>query len=151
MGAGQAQNGYPMSNRTDSTGLPVDTSPAAPIYSGYQASHIRVFFGNAAYLNLPNGIPAIKVPYSQPDVPVATTLYQSYYTSGPLPPYAPVEGTAVSEAAGGDGHVSVYVEGGGGNPPALYEMWQGVYLGAKGWTDSSNAMWSDVTSNALTP
>ena len=134
-----------------STSLPVDTSPAAPIYSGYQASHIRVFFGNAAYLNLPNGIPAIKVPYSQPDVPVATTLYQSYYTSGPLPPYAPVEGTAVSEAAGGDGHVSVYVEGGGGNPPALYEMWQGVYLGTKGWTDSSNAMWSDVTSNALTP
>jgi len=45
----------------------------------------------------------------------------------------------------------VYVEGGAGNPPALYEMWQGVYLGAKGWTDSSNAMWSDVTSNALTP
>jgi len=133
-----------------STGLPVDTSPAAPIYSGYQSSHIKVFFGNADYLNMPNGIPAIQVPYNQPDVPVATTQYQSYYTSGPIPPYAPVEGTSVSEAAGGDGHVLVYVEGGGGNPPALYEMWQGVFLGAKGWTDSSNAMWSDVSSNALT-
>ncbi len=134
-----------------STGLPVDTSPAAPIYSDYLSSNIRVFFGNADYLNLPNGIPAIAVPGDQPDVPVATTQYQSYFTAGPIPPYAPVEGTSVSVAGGGDGHVLVYVEGAGGTPPALYEMWQGIYLGAKGWTDSSNATWSDVTSNALTP
>ena len=51
-----------------STALPVDTSPAAPIYSGYQASHIRVFFGNAAYLNLPNGIPASRAIYSTEQV-----------------------------------------------------------------------------------
>jgi len=134
------------------TGLPVDSSPAAPIYSGYQSSSLRVFFGNAAYSNLPNGIPAIEVPYNQPAVPVKTTQYQSYYTSGPVPPYAPIEGTLVSEAAGGDGHVLVYVEGGGSTQPALYEMWQGspVNNGAS-WTDSSNALWTNVSTNALTP
>jgi hypothetical protein len=46
--------------------------------------------------------------------------------------------------------VLVYLEAGGGNEPALYEMWQGIYEGGP-WTDSSNALWSDVTSNALTP
>ena len=132
-------------------GLPVDTSPAAAIYSGYQSSTIKPFFGGAAYLNLPNGIPAVEVPSAQPFVPVKTTVYQSYFTSGPIPSYAPVEGTSISEATGGDGHVLVYLEAGGGKPPALYEMWQGQYLGASGWTDSSNALWSDVTSNALTP
>ena len=30
------------------TGLPVDTSPAAPIYSGYLSSTIKPFFGGAA-------------------------------------------------------------------------------------------------------
>ena len=47
-------------------------------------------------------------------------------------------------------HVLVYVEAGGGNKPALYEMWQGIYEDGP-WTDSSNALWLDVTSNALTP
>ena len=44
----------------------------------------------------------------------------------------------------------VYLEAGGGNKPALYEMWQGVYQNGP-WTDSSNALWPDVNSNALTP
>ena len=39
---------------------------------------------------------------------------------------------------------------GGGNNPALYEMWQGIYEGGP-WTDSSNALWPDVASNNLTP
>jgi hypothetical protein len=57
-----------------------------------------------------------------------------------------VEGTSNST---GDRHVLVYLEAGGGNKPALYEMWQGIYEGGP-WTDSSNALWPDVTSNALT-
>jgi len=126
------------------TSLPVDTSPAAPMCC---SGNIRVFFGAVAYPDQ-SGIPAIEVPYDQADVNVATTMYQSYYTSGPIPPYAPVEGTS---ASGGDCHVSVYRDAGGGNPPALYEMWQGEYLGASGWTDSSNALWTDVTTNALAP
>src|SRR5208282_1382735 len=75
------------------TGLPVDTSPAAAIYSGYLAETIKPFFGGG-YANFPNGIPAIQVPYNQPNVTVTTTVYQSYFTSGPIPAYAPVEGTS---------------------------------------------------------
>lgn len=129
------------------TGLPVDTSPAAPIYSAYLTATVKPFFGGDSYATFPNGIPAIEVPYNQPDVEVTTTLYQSYFTSGPIPSYAPVEGT---DRSTGDRHVLVYLEAGGGNNPALYEMWQGIYEDGP-WTDSSNALWPNVNSNALTP
>jgi hypothetical protein len=129
-----------------STGLPVDTSPAAPMYSGYLSATVKPFFGNNSNAPFPNGIPAIQVPYNQPDVSVSTTVYQSYFSSGPIPAYAPVEGTSYST---GDRHVLVYLEAGGGNNPALYEMWQGIYEGGP-WTDSSNALWPDVSSNNLT-
>ena len=129
------------------TGLPVDTSPAAPIYSGYLSATVKPFFGNNSNAPFPNGIPAIQVPYNQPDVSVTTTVYQSYFSSGPIPAYAPVEGTSYST---GDRHVLVYLEAGGGNNPALYEMWQGIYEGGP-WTDSSNALWPDASSNNLTP
>jgi hypothetical protein len=128
------------------TNLPVDTSPAAPMYSGYLSETIRPFFGNNSNAPFPNGIPAIEVRYNQPNVSVTTTVYQSYFTSGPIPAYAPVEGTVNST---GDRHVLVYLEAGGGNNPALYEMWQGIYQGGP-WTDSSNALWPNVSSNALT-
>ena len=84
---------------------------------------------------------------NQPDVAVSTTVYQSYFTSGPIPAYAPVEGTSNST---GDRHVLVYLEAGSGNNPALYEMWQGIYLDGP-WTDSSNAEWPNVATDALTP
>ncbi|HTP89273.1 MAG TPA: hypothetical protein VMJ34_20125 [Bryobacteraceae bacterium] len=128
------------------TGLPVDTSPAAPMYSGYLSATVKPFFGNTSGGPFPNGIPAFEVPYNQPDVAVTTTVYQSYFTSGPIPANAPVEGTSVTD---GDRHVLIYRAAGGGNLPALYEMWQGIYLGGP-WTDSSNALWPDVSSNALT-
>jgi len=130
-----------------STGLPVDASPAAPIYYGYQPATIKPFFGNETAQPFPNGIPAFFVPSGQADVGVTTTVYQSYFTDGPIPPNAPIEGTSHST---GDRHVLIYREAGSGLPPALYEMWQGIAQGS-GWTDSSNALWTDVTSNALTP
>ena len=128
------------------TSLPVDTSPAAPMYSAYLPATVKPFFGNNSAGPFPNGIPAIQVPYNQAEVAVSTTMYQSYFTSGPIPAYAPVEGTANST---GDRHVLVYLEAGGGNPPALYEMWQGIYENGP-WTDSSNALWPNVSTNALT-
>ena len=67
------------------TSLPVDTSPAAPMYSGYLPETVKPFFGNNSDAPFPNGIPAIEVPYNQADVSVSTTLYQSYFTSGPIP------------------------------------------------------------------
>ena len=129
------------------TSLPVDSSPAAPMYSGYLSATVKPFFGNNSNAPFPNGIPAIEVPSNQADVAVSTTLYQSYFTSGPIPANAPVEGTSNST---GDRHVLVYLEAGGGNNPALYEMWQGIYQGGP-WTDSSNALWPNVSSNNLTP
>jgi len=129
------------------TGLPVDSSPAAPMYSGYLPATVKPFFGNNSNAPFPNGIPAFEVPFNQADVAVATTVYQSYFTSGPIPPNAPVEGTSNST---GDRHVLIYLEAGGGNNPALYEMWQGIYENGP-WTDSSNALWPNVASNALTP
>src|SRR5580692_3474609 len=84
------------------TNLPVDTSPAAPMYSGYLPATVKPFFGNNSNAPFPNGIPAIEVPYNQADVSVSTTLYQSYFTSGPIPANAPVEGTSNSQ---GDRHV----------------------------------------------
>ena len=48
-------------------------------------------------------------------------------------------------------HVLVYLEAGGGNNPGLYEMWNAQPAGGGNWTDGSNALWSDTTSNALTP
>lgn len=129
------------------TSLPVDASPAAPMYSGYLSETVKPFFGNNSNAPFPNGIPAIEVPSNQANVSVATTLYQSYFTSGPIPANAAVEGTSNST---GDRHVLVYLEAGGGNNPALYEMWQGIYEGGP-WTDSSNAFWPNVSSNALTP
>ncbi len=129
------------------TGLPVDTSPAAPIYSGYLSATVKPFFGNNSNLPFPNGIPSFSVPYNQPDVSVTTTVYQSYFTSGPIPANAPVEGTSQST---GDRHVLIYRSSGPGTHPALYEMWQGIYLNP-GWTDSSNALWPNTNGNALTP
>ena len=129
------------------TGLPVDASPAAPMYFGYLSATVKPFFGAGGYPPFPNGIPAFSVPYNQPDVPVKTTVYQSYFTSGPIPSNAPVEGTRHST---GDRHVLIYRSSGAGKAPALYEMWQGIREG-KGWTDSSNALWPNVNGNALTP
>jgi len=128
------------------TGLPVDTSPAAPMYSGYLPETVKPFFGNNSGYPFPNGIPAFEVPWNQADVAVSTTVYQSYFTSGPIPAIAPVEGTSHSE---GDRHVLIYREAGGGQSPALYEMWQGIYEGGP-WTDSSNALWPNANANTLT-
>jgi hypothetical protein len=86
------------------------------------------------------------VPYNQPDVPVKTTVYQHYFSSGPIPANAPVEGTSQST---GDRHVLIYRSSGAGTNPALYEMWQGIYKNP-GWTDSSNALWPNTNSDKLT-
>ncbi len=61
------------------TGLPVDTSPAAPIYSGYLPETVKPFFGDTSNHPFPNGIPAFSVPSGQPDVAVKTTVYQSLF------------------------------------------------------------------------
>jgi hypothetical protein len=138
------------------TGLPVDTSPAAPIYSAYLPETIKPFFGNAS-AGSPNGIPAFEVPCSQAYVPVTTVPggYQHYFTSGPIPPNAPIEGTSNNSNATnyiGDGHVLIYQQGGCGNvTPGLREMFTSQLVAGGAWEDDSNALWPDVDTNALTP
>jgi len=156
-----------------STGLPVDTSPAAPIPNAYLNSPLKPGFGYAGNGQFPNGIPAIEVPYNQPLVNVITfrPAFQCYFgvlynlnpckasgsagpTRVPIPPYAPQEGTANQVGPPGsyigDGHVIVYLEAGGGHKPALYEMnWAPLVTGT--WEDVGNALWPDVTSNYMTP
>ena len=131
--------------------LPVDTSPAAPLYPGYLGAKVRAFFGNAPVGPTPNGIPFIRVPYDQAFVPVTTTQYQHYFTQGPFPSYAPVEST--SNSGGMDRHVLVLQTAGGGNPCKLWEMWQGAYQGGSSgaWTDSSNAYWANLSGYAMLP
>ena len=134
------------------TGLPVDTSPAAPILNDYKPASVRAFFGAGAYNSFPNGIPVFSVPHDQPEVPVKTTAYQSYFTSAPIPWNAPVQTTSHST---GDRHVFVYRKGGGGKTPALYELFMAEYHGAPKingpWTAASNALWPNVNGNDLTP
>ena len=130
------------------TSLPVDTSPAAPIYSGYQPATVKPFFGN----NSERAVSRTEFRRSRFQRTSRTwrwrrRVYQSYFTSGPIPAYAPVEGTSNST---GDRHVLVYLRRATAINPALYEMWQGIYLDGP-WTDSSNALWPNVASNALTP
>ena len=129
------------------TGLPVDTSPAAPIDASLANTKIQVFFGNRWGGKYPWGDPAISVPYNQPMVNVSSAWTPYRFTSGPIPAYAPIEPYGSGNT---DAHVIVYRQPGPGQAPALYEMYQGAYAGGP-WTDTTNVVWSDTTSNALTP
>ena len=128
--------------------LPVDTSPAGPIPAVYQPISIHLVFG-------PNvddgGIPFLRVPNNQPNVPVTVNEYQSYFTSAPIPSYAPVEGTSNST---GDRHVAVLQTGNNGNGNGghckLWEMYHSVADGRGGWTAGSNATW-DLDSYDMLP
>ncbi len=124
--------------------LPVDTSIAAPIAPVYANSAVHLVFGSDVN---DGGIPFLRVPYSQQNVRVATTVYQSYFTSAPFPSYAPVEGTENS-GTDADRHVLVLQTAGGGYNCRLWEMWQGAPT-SNGWTDSSNAYWDLGTYNML--
>jgi hypothetical protein len=124
--------------------LPVDTSAFAPIPSVYAPASLHLVFGT--YL-ADGGIPFYRVPYNQQNVPVTTTLYQSYFTSGPFPSYAPVESTQNS-GADGDRHTLILQTAGGGNNCKLWELWQGAPT-SNGWTASSNAYWDLGTYNML--
>ncbi|HUK30237.1 MAG TPA: Ig domain-containing protein [Candidatus Acidoferrum sp.] len=133
-------------HRVDS--LPVDTSPAAPIPSAYQASTIRPFFGSDAEPG-PNGIPFIRVPFNQPPVSMTWTAYpdESDPSPYPFPANAPVEGSANS---GGDMHVLVLQTAGGGKNCQLYETWEASYNGNGTWDAANGAHW-DLGTDTLRP
>jgi hypothetical protein len=131
--------------RVDS--LPVDTSPAAPIYSGYQASTIRFLY------DVPlGGIPYIVVPYNRALVPVTDiggggAPPGGDWSSGPIPAYNPIEGTPNNSNATnyiGDGHTLTLVSAGGGNSCQLYEMYNGQYIdgASNAWENAGDYFWN---------
>ncbi|MDR3771852.1 MAG: chitobiase/beta-hexosaminidase C-terminal domain-containing protein [Terracidiphilus sp.] len=136
---------------TQVLGLPVDTSPAIDM-SYYTGDTVWPGFGSTA-LPQPNGIPFLYIPYNQPLEPITTYQYQSYFTAGPWPWYATVEGTQnLSNATNyiGDGHSLLVQLPGGGNPCALWEMWTAQFTGTAytngPWSDGSNAYWQNLSS-----
>ncbi len=130
---------------TDISNYPVDTSPAAPIWDIYDALPIQTIFGSGG--SVPFGIPFIKLPYDQAQVPVTTTTYQSYFTSAPYTSYTPIEGTSNNVS---DRHAMVLQLAGGGNPCRLWEMWE-ARNNVTAWQDGSNAYWGDLGSYVMTP
>jgi hypothetical protein len=138
--------------------LPVDRSPAAQIPSKYQNAPLWPYFGDG-YNNFPTGIPFIRVPYNQPLVTVTIEGYppaagqSDPFPAGsrrytyPIPPNAPIEGTANS---GGDRHLCVYQEAGGGQPARLFELWKAKKKGVRTWSAAFGCWWQ-LDSNALRP
>ncbi len=127
---------------TDISNLPVDTSPAAPIWSVYQPVIMRAIFGAGG--TAPTGMPFMRVGPDQKNVPVKTVTYQSYFTSGPVPTYAPIEATSNNFV---DRHILILQTASAMQPCRLWEMWESKYDGeSKGWIDSSNAYWRNLGS-----
>jgi uncharacterized protein (TIGR03437 family) len=148
--------------------LPVDTSPAAPIPPVYAPAALRMGFGSQAGAGGPNGIPFIRVPYSQSLVSTTTYEYQDYFQNAPvlsgcnispfcsggapIPSNAPVEGSpnhSPYPAYVGDGHVLVLQTAGGGSPCKLWEMYRGTQVSPPNWYVASSAYWN-LASNTLT-
>jgi hypothetical protein len=128
--------------------LPVDTSPAAAIYSGDVGAALTAGFGAAPQSNTPNGIPMIEVPYTQSYVTITGAILPNwYFDTAPIPSYAPVE----SSTAGGDRHVLVYQESGTGVTPGLFELYEGVYSGSSSWSDTGQGLWSNTTTYTMPP
>jgi hypothetical protein len=132
-------------------GLPVDTSPAIDM-SYYSGESVWPGFGSTP-LPQPNGIPYIYVPSGEALEPITTYQYQSYFTEGPWPWYATVEGTQnLSNATNyiGDGHSLLVQLPGGGSPCQLWEMWTAQFTGTPytngPWSDGSNAYWQNLGS-----
>lgn len=133
----------------DITGLPVDTSPAAPTLPG----SIHIVFGSDI---LDGGIPMQSVSSAQAAIPVACPndgtagCYQHPVTSAPFSSGTPIEGTQNDSNASnyiGDGHAIVYQPG---SPSMLYESFSSQYIpGNNSWANVSNFSW-DMTSYTLT-
>jgi hypothetical protein len=145
--------------------LPVDNSIAAQIYPGYVAGSIHAGFGQ--YGDGPDGIPFYKVPYNQPMVSVSTGDSMFPGNQGPIPFYAPMEGTRNGPGPDpindytGDNHVLILQTAGGGkgcyewsmydiypNYPNTNNSWGGGLNNGQG--GYSDGFW-DMSGYSLTP
>ena len=127
----------------DVSRLPVDPNSAALIAAMNPGHALHCDFGTV-YGGVPNGIPYVVVPGSQPRVPVSFQ-YSDESDPGPypIPPDAPIEGGPNGE---GDRHVLVIDR----DHWKLYETWDSHPDGHGGWRCGSGAIF-DLSSNALRP
>eukprot|EP01051_Picozoa_sp_SAG22_P009072 SAG22_NODE_729_length_7596_cov_20.310924_5_plen_907_part_00 len=155
------------------TDLPVDTSPAAPIAPQYSRGRIHALFGSNNKAEprrrtvsphtfgpyFPFGMPFLRVPHNTANQSVSKSIASGSaedFTSGPFPLDAPTEGGANDGYGklGGDRHLLIVEEVGGGEPCKLWEMYQGRRIDPATnttWTASAMALWPNLSSNQLRP
>lgn len=126
----------------DISGLPVDPRSAALVASIGLEKSLHPDFGTT-YQGVPNGIPYVIVPDTQPKVPVRFK-YGDESDPGPypIPPDAPIEGGLDGK---GDRHVIVI----DADTWKLYELFH-AFPESDGWRAGSGAIF-DLGSNALRP
>lgn len=124
--------------------LPVDPSSDVYVQTIGASAGVHPDFGTV-FMGVPNGIPFVTVPGSQPLVDV-TFFWDNESDPGPypIPPNAPIEG---GPAAGGDRHVLVIDRG----ACVLYELFNAFPpSGGAPWMAHSGAVF-DLASNDLRP
>ena len=154
---------------TKITDLPIDTSPAAPIAAQYLHGRIHPLFGSSRQKpkdpihsfgdRYPFGMPYIRVPHDTRNETVSKSVPSDSavdFREGPFPLDAPMEGSANSGYGkpGGDRHLLIIQEAGGGEPCKLFEMYQGRRHDPDSnttWTASAMALWPNISSNQLRP
>jgi hypothetical protein len=126
-------------------GLPPHPDSDAFVASVGLNAGLHADFGSGLYEGRPIGIPFIRVPSSQPAVPIEFAAYEDESDPGPypIPEGAPIEG---GSCASGDRHVIVVQEG----SCTLYELFNARPLAGGGWRADSGAVF-DLTSHALRP
>lgn len=136
---------YPADNiwNTPVDTAPVDLNSATYITTIGGATHVHPDFGTV-YNGVPNGIPYVTVPGTQPTVAISFT-YAGDSDPGPypLPADAPIEGGPTSN---GDRHVLVVDR----DNCVLYEVYNAHLQSDGSWHAGSGAKW-DMHSNALRP
>jgi hypothetical protein len=148
-------------NQTPPTGV-FPTPPVSNSYWTYQAasnancalvgSRINPNFGYTYAGTIPDGAPAISVPWNTPYLPlihVVSGYPATGVNSGPIPTYTPIEFTSYSN---GDRHLIVYQQAGGPySTPTLYEIYFASYVG-NAWDMAGMGIWTNITtSNTLAP
>ena len=108
-------------------------------------SNVHADFGSGLWDGGPIGIPFVKVPGTQPFVPINWTAYGNESDPGPypVPTNAPIEGGPDSD---GDRHVLVINEGN----CTLYELYRAFPNPDGSWNADSGAKY-DLNSHALRP
>ncbi len=128
----------------DVTGLPRHARSAGYITTIGSTGRLKADFGSGLWAGGPIGIPYVKIPPTQPFVPI-TFDYDDESDPGPypIPADAPIEG---GPASTGDRHILVIDQ----QHCRLYETWSTYPNGDGSWRAGSGAVF-ELRSNAMRP